>query len=140
MEELIKILESKGIRPTAMRLLVLNRFADSEVALSIGELEKDFQNSERSTLFRTIKTFGEKGIVHKIEDGTGIMKYFLCQENCECEIGSDLHLHFHCNSCDETVCLTEQKIPHITLPAGFEATDANLVITGICSKCNVGSS
>ncbi|QED37175.1 transcriptional repressor [Antarcticibacterium arcticum] len=140
MEELIKKLESKEIRPTAMRLLVLNRFTDSEVALSIGELEKDFQNSERSTLFRTIKTFEEKGIVHKIEDGTGVIKYSLCQENCECEIDNDLHLHFHCNSCDETVCLTEQKIPHITLPAGFEAIDANLVITGICSKCNVGSS
>lgn len=28
----------------------------------------------------------------------------LSAENCECEVGDDLHLHFHCNNCNETVC------------------------------------
>ena len=100
------------------------------------ELEKDFERSERSTLFRTMKTFEEKGIVHQIEDGTGIIKYALCEDNCECEVGNDLHLHFHCNSCGETVCLTEHKIPTINLPEGYVAEDINLVAKGICEKCS----
>tara|TARA_X000000950_G_C13717148_1_gene578654 strand:+ start:406 stop:777 length:372 start_codon:yes stop_codon:yes gene_type:complete len=119
-----------------MRLMTYKRLAELEVAISLGDLEKDFKVSERSTLFRTMKAFEEKGIVHQIEDGTGIIKYALCEENCECEVGNDLHLHFHCNNCNETVCLTEHKIPHISLPDGYITEDINLVVKGICEKCS----
>jgi Fur family ferric uptake transcriptional regulator len=136
MEKIVQFLESKGIRPTAMRLMTYKRLAELNVAISLGDLEKDFKVSERSTLFRTIKTFEEKGVVHQIEDGTGVIKYALCEENCECEVGNDLHLHFHCNNCNETVCLTEHKIPHISLPDGYITEDINLVVKGICEKCS----
>ena len=136
MEDIVKKLEEKGVKPTAMRLLTYKHLSKMEVAISLGELEKHFKSSERSTLFRTMKTFEEKGIVHQIEDGTGIIKYALCEDNCECEVGNDLHLHFHCNSCGETVCLTEHKIPQINLPEGYVAEDINLVVKGICEKCS----
>lgn len=136
MEKIVQFLESKGIRPTAMRLLTYKRLAELNVAISLGDLEKDFKVSERSTLFRTMKTLEKKGVVHQIEDGTGVIKYALCEENCECEIGNDLHLHFRCNNCNETVCLTEHKIPHINLPDGYITEDINLVVKGICEKCS----
>lgn len=136
MEKIVQLLESKGIRPTAMRLMTYKRLAELEVAISLGDLENDFKVSERSTLFRTIKTFEEKGVVHQIEDGTGVLKYALCEENCECEVGNDLHLHFHCTRCNETVCLTDRKIPQVNLPQGYMAEDINLVVTGVCNKCN----
>lgn len=136
MEKIVQLLEIKGIRPTAMRLMTYKRLVELKVAISLGDLEKDFKVSERSTLFRTIKTFEEKGVVHQIEDGTGVIKYALCEENCECEVGNDLHLHFHCNNCNETVCLTEHKIPHISLPDGYITEDINLVVKGICEKCS----
>ncbi|MEZ7514166.1 Fur family transcriptional regulator [Flavobacterium frigidarium] len=136
MEKIVQLLESKGIRPTAMRLMTYKRLAELNVAISLGDLEKDFKVSERSTLFRTMKAFEEKSIVHQIEDGTGVIKYALCEENCECEVGNDLHLHFHCNNCNETVCLTEHKIPHISLPDGYITEDINLVVKGICEKCS----
>lgn len=136
MEKIVQLLGSKGIRPTAMRLMTYKRLAELEVAISLGDLEKDFKVSERSTLFRTIKTFEEKGIVHQIEDGTGVIKYALCEENCECEVGNDLHLHFHCTRCSETVCLTDRKIPQVNLPQGYMAEDINLVVKGVCHKCN----
>lgn len=34
------------------------------------------------------------------------------------------------------VCLTEHKIPHISLPDEFIAENINLVVKGICDKCN----
>ena len=136
MEKIVQLLESKGIRPTAMRLMTYKRLVELKVAISLGDLEKDFKVSERSTLFRTMKAFEEKGIVHQIEDGTGVIKYALCEENCECEVGNDLHLHFHCNKCNETVCLTEHKIPYISLPDGYITEDINLVVKGICEKCS----
>ncbi len=136
MEKIVKLLESKGILPTAMRLMTYKGLAELKVAISLGDLEKGFKVSERSTLFRTMKKFEEKRIVHQIQDGTGVVKYALCKENCKCEVGNDLHLHFHCSNCHETVCLTEHKIPHINLSKGYITEDINLVVKGICEKCS----
>ena len=83
-----------------------------------------------------VKTFEEKDIVHQIDDGTGITKYALCEQGCNCDIKTDLHLHFHCNNCNETICLTEHKIPQIKVPDGFVSENVNLVVKGICDKCS----
>ena len=136
MTEIEKTLENNGIRPTAMRILIYKFMAKKEVAIALTDIENAFVKAERTTLYRTLKTFEDKGIVHHIDDGTGISKYALCEQGCNCELDQDLHLHFHCSNCDKTVCLTDHKIPHINLPNGYIAEDANLVITGICEKCS----
>jgi Fur family ferric uptake transcriptional regulator len=136
MKEIEEKLESKGIRPTAMRILIYKYMAEKEVAIALNDIENTFVKADRTTLYRTLKTFEEKGIVHQIDDGTGTSKYALCEPGCSCELDQDLHLHFHCSNCDETVCLTEHKIPHINLPEGYMAEEANLVIKGICEKCS----
>jgi Fur family ferric uptake transcriptional regulator len=130
-------LQQKNIRPTAMRLLVYEFLEKQVVAASLTDIENTFDKLERTTLYRTLKTFEENGIVHKIDDGSGIAKFALCEDQCNCDLETDLHLHFHCTNCNETQCLTEQKIPHINLPPGYKAIDANLVVKGICNKCNL---
>lgn len=136
MTDIEKTLENKGVRPTAMRILIYKYLAEKEVAIALTDMENAFSKADRTTLYRTLKTFEEKRIVHQIDDGTNISKYALCEPGCNCKMEQDLHLHFHCDSCDETVCLTEHKIPHINLPDGFVAENANLVIKGICDKCS----
>tara|TARA_R110002073_G_scaffold293194_2_gene458760 strand:+ start:35358 stop:35771 length:414 start_codon:yes stop_codon:yes gene_type:complete len=136
MKNLEQILETNNVKPTAMRLLVLRFLLNKKVAVSLTNIEVYFDNSDRTTLYRTLKTFVESGIAHQIDDGTGITKYALCEENCNCEMDTDLHLHFHCTNCNETVCLTEHKIPHINLPEGYKAENVNFVVKGICDKCN----
>ena len=136
MTEIEKTLENKDVRPTAMRILIYKFMVEKDVAVALTDIESAFAKAERTTLYRTVKTFEEKGIVHQIDDGTNISKYALCEPGCNCALDQDLHLHFHCSNCDETVCLTEQKIPHINLPDGYIAEDANLVVKGICEKCS----
>lgn len=135
MTSLEEFLQKKEIRPTAMRILIYKYMAKTATAVALTDIESFFEKSERTTLYRTLKTFEEKGIVHQIDDGTGVSKYALCEEGCTCDIEQDLHLHFHCNKCNETVCLTNHKIPQINLPEGFIAEDINLVVKGICDKC-----
>lgn len=130
------ILKSRQVRPTAMRLLVYEFMAGKRMAVTLTDIENAFEKSDRTTLYRTIKTFSENSIVHQIEDGTGVAKFALCEKGCNCDVETDLHLHFHCTSCNQTQCLTERKIPNIKLPLGFKATDVNLVIKGICNSCN----
>ena len=129
-------LKQKGIRPTAMRLLVLETLSGLEAAVSLSDLEEVFEKSDRVTLYRTLKTFQENGLVHSIDDGTGAPKYALCEEGCECNIEQDLHVHFHCRICRETFCLPKYKIPDIDLPGEFIPEEANLVVKGVCGKCS----
>ena len=136
MSKIEKLLEEKNVRPTAMRILIYKFMAQKDSAVAMKDIESAFAKADRTTLYRSLKTFEEKNVVHQIDDGTGIAKYALCEEGCNCETEQDLHLHFHCSNCDETVCLTEHKIPQINLPDGFLAEEVNLVLTGICDKCN----
>ena len=129
------LLQKSNVRPTAMRILVYKFLLENEAAKTLTDIENYFDQSDRTTLYRTIKTFEDNGIVHQIDDGTGMAKYALCEEGCNCEIETDLHLHFHCTNCDQTICLTDHKIPQINLPNGFSAEDVNLVIKGVWDKC-----
>jgi len=128
-------LSTRGIRPTAMRILVLKYLTDLGHTTSLVDLEHHFLESDRSTLFRTLKTFEENGIIHKIEDGTGVIKYGLCTETCSCSL-KDQHFHFYCEKCDETFCLNHMKIPTLELPKNFLLKQSNLVLKGVCSNCN----
>ncbi|MBE7640524.1 MULTISPECIES: Fur family transcriptional regulator [Salegentibacter] len=134
MEEIQIKLSERSIRPTAVRILVYDYLAKKNIASSLSDIEDFMGQSDRTTLYRTLKTFEEKGVVHQIDDGTGVQKYALCEEDCMCD-PQDLHLHFHCVKCNETQCLTDRKIPHINLPKGFVVKDANLVVKGICDQC-----
>ncbi|SDS99728.1 MULTISPECIES: Fur family transcriptional regulator [Maribacter] len=136
MIEVEKLLESKNIRVTAMRLLIYKLLFENKTAVTLSNIESAFEKADRTTLYRTIKTFEENNIVHQIDDGTGITKYALCEDGCKCDLKNDLHLHFHCNNCNETICLTEHKIPQIKVPKGFVSENVNLVVKGICDKCS----
>ena len=131
-----EILKRHNVKPTAMRVLVLDYLINKQIAVSLTDLYEAFEKSDRTTLYRTLKVFEENGMVHSIDDGTCVPKYALCEEGCECEVGKDLHLHFHCSVCDETVCLTNHKIPKINLPEGYIAENSDFVVTGICKKCS----
>ena len=129
-------LKVKDINPTAMRLLVLEFLTRQNAAISLNDLERGMAPSDRITLYRTLKTFEEKGLVHSIEDGSGATKYALCEEDCDGENHHDLHVHFYCNTCKETFCLPNTKIPDISLPINFFRQEMNLIIKGVCDQCN----
>lgn len=126
---------ARGIRPTAMRILVLRYLITLERTTSLADLETHFAHSEKSTLFRTLKTFEAKGLIHKIDDGTGIVKYGLCAEACQCRT-EEQHFHFHCQKCKQTYCLKTIQIPELGLPPKFIVRKANLVLEGLCPTCN----
>lgn len=117
-----------------MRLLVLRELVESNSAISLKNLESHFEKADRATLYRTLKTFEEKKLIHGIDDGTGSVKYALCEEGCECE-PQDQHIHFHCSECGETYCFMQSKIPQTQIPVGFKASSASMVYNGTCVNC-----
>lgn len=134
-KQLTEILHARSVKPTAMRLLVLDLLTHQETAISLAELEEKFDRVDKVTLYRTLKTFEQHKIIHSIDDGTGSAKYALCSEGCECNPG-ELHVHFHCQLCKRTFCLTDQIIPPVHLPQKFVLKEMNMVMKGLCDACS----
>ncbi len=128
-------LQSKNIKPTAMRELVLRVLTEEKTAISLPELESKFENAEKTTLYRTLKTFEKHKLIHSIDDGSGTVRYALCSDSCVCD-PEDLHVHFFCTKCKKTYCLNDIPVPAINLPVGFTLENVNMVVKGICSNCS----
>lgn len=133
-ENIDKQLQSRNIKVTAMRQLVLQILIEQKTTICLSELEQKFYKADKSTLYRTLKTFEENKLIHSIDDGTGSVKYALCRETCACH-PDDLHVHFLCTGCRQTFCLTDIPVPKINLPAKFQLESVNMVVKGVCSNC-----
>jgi len=135
-KELENILTAKQINPTAVRLLVLEFLLKQQAAIGLSDLEIEFERADRTTLYRTLKTFEAKGLIHHVQDGTEAVKYAICKADCKNGNHQDMHLHFHCSKCNGLFCLPKVKIPDIKLPEGFQLQEINLVARGICNDCD----
>lgn len=133
----IKVLKEHGLRKTTIRIKVVSILADSDHAVSQPELESKLSSeADRVTLYRTMKSLEEKGVVHKIIDMTGISKYALCKAECTIHQHNDEHLHFHCSNCGNVYCLNIPGLPDYQLPAGYAVNELKLNAIGICFNCN----
>ena len=134
--EILKLLVKHNLRRTNIRKQVLQLFLNAKTkALASSDLEKALDNPDRITLYRTLRTFEKRGLIHQAVDGSGTMKYALCSETCTEKEHHDEHAHFHCYECGNTICLEEKVKPNINLPAGFEVKQAHLVLEGKCQNC-----
>ena len=140
-EYFIEWLESRNIRPTANRLLVLKALKEVNCALSLTDLEAKLGTIDKSSVFRSLTLFLAHHMVHGVDDGTGVIKYALCSPQCHCGEEhhkglSDLHTHFHCERCGRTFCLRGLPVPSVPLPKGFVLNSANYVLVGLCPDCS----
>lgn len=128
-----KNLFQHNIRPTAVRILVYRAIQGRSGAFSLADVENWLPDMERSSIFRTLRLFAEKKVLHEIDDGSGCCKYCVCR----CHGHSHLnHIHFACTLCGHTYCLEDNTIPAINLPDGFVAHETEYIVKGICPKCN----
>lgn len=135
MDRIEEIFKIKDVKPTAVRIVVLRYLLEQKTAQSLKDIEVGLDQSDRSSIFRTLKTFEDHKVIHSIEDGSGMTKYAVCVEGCNCD-PEDLHYHFYCTSCEMTFCLLDHPIPLVNLPNNFKMAQANMVIKGLCDKCN----
>lgn len=128
------LLKERGIRPTAVRLLVAKLLSQSESPLSLADIETELDTAPKSTIFRTLTLFQSLNLVHSIEDGSGSLKYELCHSHGH-DNSNDMHTHFFCERCQRTYCFKHIQIPAIELPQGFTMHSVNYIVKGICDKC-----
>lgn len=131
---MISRLESKGIRPTANRILVMKTLMGEQNPQSLSNLERKMVSMDKSSIFRTLTLFLEHDVVHAFEDGRGVLCYELCEEKGACD-HHDGHIHFYCESCQRSFCMEDIHIPSFELPEGFSPHSISFVIKGECPDC-----
>ena len=131
-----QLLKDFRLRTTASRQAILHLFLQKDYALSHGDIEKEIDNTlDRVTVYRTLKTFLDKGLIHKVLDDEGSLKYALCNDACTIKDHHHDHVHFKCIKCGLTNCL-DIEVPAIKLPKGYKPKEINLLIQGICVSCS----
>ena len=136
MPKTLDILRRHKLRKTPIRQQVLAAFLATKEAMSHARLEGLLADIDRVTLYRTLRTFEENGIIHKAIDGTDVARYALCHGTCKHDHHIDNHAHFRCGKCDKTICLEGVEVPKIGLPKGLFQESAHLIIKGTCEQCN----
>ena len=131
------LLRKYGLRITDVRVMILKLFINSKVALSEFNVEQKLENiCDRVTVYRTLKRFVEKGLIHKVLDEGNIVKYAICGSDCSVENHQHEHVHFKCNVCGSTVCLENIPIQKVELPVGYKQEESNFLVLGTCKNCN----
>lgn len=127
-------LKQRGVRVTAVRILVLKAMIEEDRAVSLLDLETKLETVDRSTIFRTLSVFLAHHVIHDMEDGSGSVKYEVCFGKDSCSI-DDMHIHFYCEVCHRTYCFHSLHIPVVKLPEGFNMHGVNYMVKGVCKAC-----
>jgi len=133
--DLKNILKTHSLRTTDCRMDVLQQFIGTLHALSFRDLESKFDKYDRVTLYRTLNSFIEKGVLHRIPDDSGFASFGICHETCSPTNHHHDHIHFKCDECGNIECLPSPYVPMIKIP-GYKIKETNLIINGLCNTCN----
>lgn len=120
-------------RNTKTKQIILESLKKTETAVS-GEIlqERLAGLVDRATIYRTLNSFCEDGIIHKIlaDDGK---QYFAICINCNGKEHHHNHLHFRCLNCGKVECLQHEI--ELKLPEGYSAENFNGFVSGYCASC-----
>ncbi|RYZ00207.1 MAG: transcriptional repressor [Chitinophagaceae bacterium] len=133
--KIAEILRRKNLSVTDSRKKILSIFLAHTDALAHGDIEKKAgEKFDRVTVYRTLQTFEERGILHTIPTADNSVLYALCKD-CGDGHHHDDHVHFICSQCGKTYCLDSVVSPRISLPEGYRAENVQVLINGVCKKC-----
>jgi Fur family ferric uptake transcriptional regulator len=134
--EAIAELHEHGLRLTPQRLMILELLERSSGHVApediYQQVHERFPMINRSTVYRTLETLEELGIVRHghVEDGAA--RYHLARESH--------HLHLTCHRCGKAVEVGELTFAEPFLQSvkdrfGFEADLTHFPISGMCAEC-----
>lgn len=128
-------LAAAGERVTPQRLLIAERLAAAGRQLTATELYERVRRAEptigRATVFRTLETLVDAGVVRRLEQDGHVYAYVACQP--------EHHHHLSCTSCGRVEEIEEAYVrpiaERLAADRGFEIDDARLDFYGRCSRC-----
>ena len=130
----LKFLKMKLARSTTAKTEIQELIASSSVALSHSEIQKSLEGlCDRVTIYRVLERLMEEGVIHKIVNVDGVVKYAGCH-SCS-EKHTHNHIHFSCQKCKSVTCL-ENVEPSYKMPKNHKVSEMNFTLSGLCPQCS----
>ncbi len=124
----------KSARSTVAKTEIQQLIVSSAVALSHIEIQKSLEGlCDRVTIYRVLERLLEEGIIHKVVNVDGVVKYACCH-SCN-EKHNHNHIHFSCQKCKSVTCL-ENVEPIYKLPKTYKVSEMNFMLSGLCPQCS----
>jgi Fur family ferric uptake transcriptional regulator len=128
-------LRDAGAKVTPQRMLVLSilRHADHHVIASavIDDVRRSYPYIDASTVYRTLSSAAELGLVSETKMGGGETQYEW--------IGKDRHHHLICRVCETVTSLDNSYLDGLAAglhdELGFQADLGHFAIFGVCRAC-----
>lgn len=71
MQDIERILNEAGVKPTAIRMIVMKEIIAIGHTFTLSDMEIRLETVDRSTLFRTLTLFLEHKLLHEVDNGSG---------------------------------------------------------------------
>ncbi len=132
MDSYRSMLSRHNLRDTKPRRLVFETFVDYPGTLSIATITKLCISVDRVTVYRTLKTFEQLGIIQIVMVGWK-KRYELSEQF------APHHHHLQCTSCEKLIDIQsdklEQLVDSIANEQQFIIMNHTFELRGICSDC-----
>jgi Fur family transcriptional regulator, ferric uptake regulator len=138
-ERIGELLRTHGLRRTLPRIAVLAVLEPVEGHLSVAEIHQRLLNfptadaspPDLATVYRTVTTLVEQGVLHALAVEGGITTYGLT---------SDPHHHAVCTECGAIIEVPSQRLSsalkHARQASAFTLSEqASLTLHGLCPQC-----
>jgi Fur family ferric uptake transcriptional regulator len=123
----------KLVRNTAAKTEIQELITGSTIALSHSEIQKSLLGlCDRVTIYRVLERLLDEGVIHKIINVDGVVKYASCH-SCS-EKHHHHHIHFSCQKCKAVTCIDDVE-PTFKLPKNYKVSEMNFTLSGLCPEC-----
>ncbi len=132
-----KILKDHGFNCTQMQIATLKVLIQSEHPVSRGDILDSLEDRspDKTTVYRILERFCEKGIVHKAYVDKRAWEYELADKCTD----RQCHPHFKCTNCGKVTCLFDVHAPLVQgLGDEFIFQRQMTMIEGIGPECSKG--
>lgn len=137
------ILKTHNLRKTPVRLGVLEVLATEKHPLDANDIiDKLPKHIDRVTVYRTLNTFVEKNIVHRVRGEDRSWRYAAGEPtgHGEHKQAGHHHAHFVCDDCGEVECLEDTEIPQnfvksMNVESAYRVKYPEVTLHGSCPKC-----
>jgi Fur family ferric uptake transcriptional regulator len=129
-------LRAAGLRRTPARKAVHGLVEQLGRPVRHADLAAALPNLDDITLYRTLATLCEVGLLHRVLGVDGAWRY---SANPPTEAGCPgNHPHFLCTVCQGMSCLRDQRMPRVDVPDGARVDGRNFLVFGACAACAAG--
>ncbi len=127
--EAIQMLQENGIRPSMIRIMVLEYLLEHRIHPTVeevyGALLEKAPTLSKTSVYNTLHLLAEKNMILEITIDPAKVRY---------DADTSLHGHFKCDQCGEVWDFAVGQV-QTSLSKEFDIKTKEIYFTGLCNKC-----